>query len=343
MTLSFADATRALAQVSASSREFQDACMDQIRDTQLELDGIDSALRSILAHHTHLKLPDNSYLYLKNCQSMRALNETRIAKAVDALSVKQYEALLQDDASKSWSPTRVLCEALADNLDAECVVHTTAPTICKKPPATTTNAVWRAAPPAVAAHAKRFTELHEKLSVMRKHRSAGKKRAASVQAVAEPIVQAYLENHKVSRQLIQFGGTPAPPAPSLPALPEIPEVMASQGITTQGMGSQGMGSQGMGSQGMVAEPTIVQNATGTLNGQRVMFVTRTYTSRGKAPKLNSFVDALPQGMAIFAKDSFANLMSRKTEILKVMLEMYSQQYQTDQGSVKKRLIVKPVL
>ena len=339
MTLSFADATRALAQVSASSREFQDACMDQIRETQQELDGIDSALRSILAHHTHLKLPDNSYLYLKNCQSMRALNETRIAKAVDALSVKQYEALLQDDASKSWSPTRVLCEALADNLDAECVVHTTSPTICKKPPATTTNAVWRAAPPAVAAHAKRFTELHEKLSVMRKHRSAGKKRAASVQAVAEPIVQAYLENHKVSRQLIQFGGSStAPPGAALPALPEIPE-----GIATDRMVSEVMVSQGMASQGMVAEPTIVQNATGSLNGQRVMFVTRTYTSRGKAPKLNSFVDALPQGMAIFAKDSFANLMSRKTEILKVMLEMYSQQYQTDQGSVKKRLIVKPVV
>jgi hypothetical protein len=319
MTLSFADATRALAQISADTQQFQDACGDQIKDAQDELDGVDTALRTVLAHHSHFKLPNGGFLYLKKCQSSRALNETRIAKAVDALTMAQVQALQRDHAS--WSPVQVLSEALADNLDAECVVRSTTPTITKKAPAAA-DVVWKPAPAAVVTQAERYTQLHDQLSVMRKHRATGRKRAAAVQAVAEPIVQAYLQDHQVSRQVVQFGGNNTTPTLlPLPALPMLPTVAPTASAS-------------------IALPTIVPAATAeALQGQKVMFATRTYTARGKAPTLNEFIDALPSTLAPFASK---DIMQIKKDMLKVLLDLFKEKYGAQQGSVKTRLVVKNI-
>jgi len=271
-------------------------------------------LRTVLAHHAHLKLPNGGYLFLKNCQSSRALNQTRIARAVNALTPEQCVVISQENAS--WSAVKILSEALADNLDAECVVRTTTPAITKKAP--TGEMPWKTAPPTVVAQAERFTHLHEQLSVMRKHRTTGKKRAAAVQAAAEPVVQAYLQEHDVSRQVVQFGG---PALADLPALPVLPAPLSNLPALPD----------------LPAVPAVLPGAG---DGQKVMFATRTYTTRGKAPSLNAFIDALPALMAPFAQQGLAQIPTLKKDILKVLLDLFREKYEAQQGSVKKRLVVK---
>jgi hypothetical protein len=318
MTLSFADATRALAQITADTQHFQEACGDQIKEAQDELDGVDSALRTVLAHHSHFKLPNGQFLYLKKCQSSRALNETRIARAVDALTAEQCRHLSREHTN--WSPVQVLSEALADNLDAECTVRTTTPTITKKAPVA--DVTWKPAPVAVATQAERYTQLHDQLSVMRKHRTTGKKRAAAVQAVAEPVVQAYLQEHQVSRQVVQFGSAVAlPTLPTLPALPVLPTALPEIPVPT------------------TLPPAVVPAAAEALQGQKVMFATRTYTARGKAPTLNEFIDALPTTVAPFAQKDITQI---KKDMLKVLLDLFKEKYGAQQGSVKTRLVVKNI-
>lgn len=328
MTLTFADASRALVTALEKTKEFTEACAEQVENIKDELAGTESALRSVLAHQEHLKLPDGSYLYMKESQSSRALNETRIAHAIEMLTPAQCAQLARDH--KEWNQAQVLVEAIADNLYEECVVSTSAPAIAKKMPK---DVSWRPAPATVVSHAERFQELQKKLAAMRKHRSAGKKRAAAVQAVAEPVVHAYLDKQQVAQKVVQFGQTAAaasaseseeetyfPPLPTMPSLPNMPEV----------------------SRPSVSEKPMehIDTNDALLNGKKVMFASRTYTSRGKAPKLNTFLDALPQTLqSLTWTEVTADL---KRNILDKLLSLFQSQFQKSQGTVKKRLVLKPI-
>ncbi len=326
MALTFAGASGALVMAVDKTNEFTAACAEQIENLKDELAGTESALRSVLTHQANLKLPDGLYLYLKESHSTRALNETRVAHAIEQLSPEQCATLAR--AHRDWSSVQVIAEALADNLEAECMVITTAPAISKKMPA---DVVWRPAPPNVVQHAGRFQELQQQLAVIRKHRTAGRKRVAAVQAVAEPIVQAYLEQQRVAQKIIQFGPAPATPAPALPPLPVMPVLP---------------------NVAPVVEPppktTVawVDTTDDVLRGKRVMFTARTYTSRGKAPKLNQFLEAVPttlQAVAPLAKVSdWAAIAECKTAILDKMLTLFQSQFQAAQGAVKKTLVMKTV-
>jgi hypothetical protein len=319
MTLSFAEASRALAQVNIHTAEFEAACAERMRDMQDELDGVDSSLRAVLMHEKHVKLPDGSYLYMKECQSTRALNETRIARALDALTEEQLKEVMRENTQ--WTPWRVILEALSDNLDSECVVVTKAPTIVKKAPSLTVQ--WKPASQNIATQASRFQELRKSLTAIRKHRTVGKRRFAAVQSVAEPIVQSYLESHRVDKQLVQFGGTAAPQIalPPFPVVPELPGLTINEPVAAE------------------TTTTIIDDGL-ALDGQKVMFSTRTYTSRGKAPSLSTFIDAMPTSLTKFNAMTLQQVQNSKPEILKALINLYKNQFITEQGSVKKRLVCK---
>lgn len=332
MTLSFADASKALVSAAQKTNEFSAACAEQLQNLKDELAGTDSALRSVLAHQANLKLPNGLYLYMKESQSTRALNETRIAHAIESLNPAQCVELAREH--KDWSPSQVLAEAIADNLYAECVVTNSAPALSKKIP--TPDAVWRAAPANVVPHAQRFYDLQQKLAAMRKHRSAGKKRAASVQAVAEPVVQAYMEQQHVVQKVVQFGPVEEEEHSSdedelyFPPFPEMPTLPVPVHVDTQ-------------ASPLPAPVAVLDTQDHALRGKKVMFTARTYTSRGKAPKLNTFLNALPQALqTVVTQKDYAQIPQLKPGILDKLLNLFKSQFQASQGSVKKRLILKSI-
>ena len=97
----------------------------------------------------------------------------------------------------------------------------------RRPTALAESAAARPASDAVERAAKNYKDLRNKLSVIRRHKSAGRKRCAEVKA-AEPVICAYMDEKETTQQRVRFvSSTEAASTPVQMELPEMPTLLPS--------------------------------------------------------------------------------------------------------------------
>ena len=327
--MDFAQASRMRLRAKDETDAFTRACKDQETDIKDELEGVVNIFKNVLSSGDSdvLQLRDGSYLYMKANTSTRALNEDRLGAAVDNISYNRIASSLDPEQQTLCG---ILCASLEENLEDECVKVSYTPSLAKRrPTALAESTAARPASDAVERAAKNYKDLRNKLSAIRKHKSAGRKRCAEVKELTEPVICAYMDEKETTQQRVRFvSSTEAAPTPVQMELPEMPTLLPSHTPETKR-----------------AKHSDVVLKTDVTTPRTVEFKKRVYTSRGKAPKLRQFSEAMaPRVRGILGNDgvSDSNLrkwssVDSKRALMASLLQQYEEQYSASKGETKQRL------
>lgn len=332
--MDFAQASRMRLRAKDETDAFTRACKDQETDIKDELEGVVNIFKNVLSSGDSdvLQLRDGSYLYMKANTSTRALNEDRLGAAVDNISYNQLKRMASSLGPEQQTLCGILCASLEENLEDECVKVSYTPSLAKRrPTGLAESTAARPASDAVERAAQNYKDLRNKLSAIRKHKSAGRKRCAEVKELTEPVICAYMDEQETTQQRVRFVSETTAEAASTPVpmeLPEMPVLLPSHTPETKR-----------------AKHSDVVLKTDVTAPRTVEFKKRVYTSRGKAPKLRQFSEAMaPRVRRILGSDgvSDSNLrkwssVDSKRALMASLLQQYEEQYSASKGETKQRL------
>lgn len=262
----------------AESETFEEACGAHEEDIKDALDGILGIFKNVLSSPRvdAYILRDGGYLYMRSSTSTRAINETRIASAVEAITVGQLKRLSEEPSA---TLVEVVCGAIDENLEDECISVSYTPYVAKRKPSTLKEgAACKTSTESIESAVEEFRKLREKLAALRKHKSGGKRRVNEVKEQTEPVLLAHMQEQGTKRQRIEIqtqhpsADETASTAESEP-LPPLPVLLPTH--------QEG--------------PSAAETVTVVLPNcepKAYQLQRRTYTSRGKAPALAKFSESL---------------------------------------------------
>lgn len=319
----------------AESDTFTEACSTQEEDIKDALEGVVGIFKNVLttSRAEAIVLRDGGYLYMRSSTSTRAINEPRIASAIQAITVGQLKRLSEDDAI---SLAEILCVAIDENLEDECITVSYAPNVAKRKPSTLKDgATCQNSTPAVEKAVAEYRKLKEKLGLLRKHRSGGRKRVTEVKEQTEPILLAHMQEQGAKRQRIDLLPVETEPESSPEAapdpLPPLPVLLPTH--------------QDGPSAAQAMTVVVPDCEPKTYQLQR-----RTYTSRGKAPALKKFSDSLKQCVAPAVQSSTINdatlrrwaSEASKNKLIELVVTHYNALFAASKGVQTEKLTLKCV-
>lgn len=356
--LSNATLMRVRAEDSAAA--FTKACSEQESEIKDQIDGLAGLFQSALSEHEPGKLlyalDNGGYLYMRTITSVRLLNEERISKAVQLIDAEQLEEVrvaMREQLDRPPTFAEVVVACVHENLEDECTSTSYAPTVTQRRPKAIDPALpSRPAPRAVSRAATNYTALKKQLTALRKHRSKGQKRVADVAALTEPVIHKYMKQKELTKQrvrLIDGAAVAAEEASAVDApvaaveLPPMPALLPDHA-------REDAEDAPAPKRVAAAEITMDAGAGAAEVGRTIEIKRRTYTSRGKAPRIETFIDGLPEQIAKSHRKYSKGApkqpdlgQEEKKAILAVLLERFRTMHDAAKGKVTEKLLVKSLV
>jgi len=352
--LSFAEATIMRVRAKEEADVFMKACAERESEMADELNGIVGIFKNVLASGTGaVQTADGSYLYVKTNVSTRALNEERLGVAVDNITLSQLkraETALKDSGDVTM--VHILCACVEENLEDECTRVSHAPTVSKRRPAALDpSVVAQPASDAVERAVEKFLRLKKTLAELRRHRSLGRRRVADVANETEPAIRTYMDEKNVAKQRVRLVNQPVVQArPPEPTLPAVPAFLPAHAAEDERRLSEANG-EPLRKRAKPDAPPVTMTAS-QLAPRTVEFKTRTYTSRGKAPRMREFTEILPtvvhQVVGAEATAPSESLLKKwatkesKKKLLASLLDRYTVLFNASKGKTTEKLVVRTV-
>lgn len=325
--LTLEQASLVLLNVQRQETVFATECKEQQKQYVTELKGINAVFETLLQATPHIKLASGKYLYFKQSHSARAVNEDRIRQAVENLSLTQIRDMARSNQDLK-TPTAQITAALCNNLESECIALTQRPHLAARRPINIpTTTAWRTADATTESTVQRYMELQARSKMLRVHQQNGRKRCHAMQTAAEPVLLEFMANkHK---QVVQWVGSDAasevqstlPPLPLFTGLPGAEQVMATE---------------------TAGQPLVFPTNEPCLS--EIQIQKRVYTSRGKAPGLTAFTEALvPVVSSVVVQTKAlteAELKVIKTNLVDSLLQTFRVMFEAQHGKTTEKLKIR---
>ena len=167
------------------------------------LEGVVGIFKNVLtsSRAEAIVLRDGGYLYMRSSTSTRAINEPRITSAIQAITVGQLKRLSRTIPSRSQKSLRGHRRKSGRRVHHGFVRAKRGETETVD---AQSDATCQSSTPAVEKAVAEYRKLKEKLGLLRKHRSGGRKRVTEVKEQTEPILLAHMREQGAKRQRIDL-------------------------------------------------------------------------------------------------------------------------------------------
>lgn len=351
--MDFSEAAIMHLQAHDAGDAFAHACSERESTIKAEMDSMVQVFRGVLEGDANVyALSNGGYLYLKSNTTTRGVNASRIETAVTDLTVGQLQRVAdQIRVNSSRQPTlgEVLHDAIQENLEDECITVNRRPEIALRRPKGVDSNVGRA-PESIDRVALQYVGLKTRLGELRKQRTRGKKRCLDVVQMTEPVIREYMRNNWVQRVRLlpeaaaaaspPSSATPDTPDTALDPLPELPVLLPQHKMEARDV------ARNVAKANSGAAAPMVDIAASLAAERTIEFRKRTYTSRGKMPKLTEYTKRIAKALsklpATVSESAIKKLLGSegRRQIAEVLLDELNAMVSVTKGKTTEKLKIK---